>query len=103
MYTIKDLELKYRHAFHYCPKYIHKLSYNPKTYSPSCENVLNKINNLIVCNGIELVLYKGGIIESDLCIELNIPSKNIELIPNLEKRNSHDPRIEVNWYYEQRV
>ena len=97
----KDLEAMYRRAFHYCQKNIHKLSYNPKTYSPLCTNVLKEINNFIVYNGIELVLYKGGIIERDLCIDLNIPSMNLELIPNLAKVKSHDPRMEVNWYYAQ--
>ena len=99
----KDLEAMYRRAFHYCQKYIHKLIYNPKTYSPLCTNVLKEINNFIVYNGIELVLYKGGIIERDLCIDLNIPSMNLELIPNLTKVKSYDPRMEVNWYYAQLV
>ena len=99
----KDLEAKYRRTFHYCQKYIHKLTYNPQTYSPLCTNVLEEINNFIVYNGIELVLYKGGIIERDLCIDLDIPSINLELIPNLKTVTSHDPRVEVNWYYAQLV
>ena len=99
----KDLKAKYRHTFHYCQKYIHKLTYNPQTYSPLCTNVLEEINNFIVYNGIELVLYKGGIIERDLCIDLDIPSINLELIPNLKTVKSHDPRVEVNWYYAQLV
>ncbi len=99
----KDLESGYRRAFHYCQKYIHKLTYNPQTYSPLCTNVLEEINNFIVYNGIELVLYKGGIIERNLCIDLDIPSINLELIPNLKTMKSHDPRVEVNWYYAQLV
>ena len=66
-------------------------------------NVLENINNFIVYNGIELVLYKGGTIERDLCIDLDIPSINLELFPNLCQVKIHDPRGEVNLYYEELV
>ena len=54
-------------------------------------------------NDIELVLYKGGIIERELCIDLHIPSLNLECIPSLKKVKSHNPRLEVNGYYAQLV
>ena len=79
------------------------MTYNPKQYSPICSTVLDKINEFIVYNDIELVLYKGGTIEKDLCSELDIPSLNIEIFEDLEKAQSHDPRFEVNFYYDQIV
>ena len=99
----KDLPLKYKNAFHYCKKYIHKLSYNPRFYSPLCYNVLTEVNDFIMRNKIELVLYKGGTIEHSLCNELCIQSLNIENVPQLQKANSHDPKFEVNYYYAQIV
>ena len=99
----KDLTSKYKNAFHYCKKYIHKLSYNPKKYSPLCHNILTEINDFIVHNGIELVLYKGGMIEYNLCEKLCIPSMNLEVIPQIEKSYSHNPKFEVNLYYAQIV
>ena len=101
--SYKDLESRYQRAFRFCRNHIHKLSYNPKKYSPLCSNVVAYINNFIVNNDIDMILYKGGTIEKDLCRELYIPSKNIECIPDLEKIQSHDPRLEVNWYYGQIV
>ena len=99
----KELEWKYQRSFQYCKRHIHRLTYNPKQYSPICSTVLDKINEFIVYNDIELVLYKGGTIEKDLCSELDIPSLNIEIFEDLEKVQSHDPRFEVNCYYDQIV
>ncbi len=97
----KDLNRKYQRSFQYCKQHIHKLTYAPKKYSPECAQVLRKLNQFIVNNGIELVLYKGGTIERDLCEALNIPSFNIENLEGLKKTNSHDPRTEVDCYYSQ--
>ena len=99
----KELEWKYQRSFQYCKRHIHRLTYNPKQYSPICSTVLDKINEFIVYNDIELVLYKGGTIEKDLCSELDISSVNIERLEDLEKAQSHDPRFEVNFYYDQIV
>ena len=52
-------------------------------------------------NGIELILFKGGTIERDLCAALDIPALNIESFEGLQKANSHDPRKEVSFYYSQ--
>ena len=53
-------------------------------------------------NDIELVFYKGGEIEKNLCEELDIESFNIEKF-NLEKAYSHDPYVEINCYYSQLI
>ena len=99
----KDLSRKYQSAFQYCQKHIHKLPYNPRNYSPLCCHVLKEINDFIVHNAIELVLYKGGMIEYKLCEELCITSMNLEVIPQLKKAYSHNPKVEVNFYYAQIV
>ena len=62
---------------------------------------MSEISNIIANNHIDLILYKGGSIERDLCEELRIASLNIECIPELEKIQNHDLRAEVNWYYGQ--
>ena len=68
---------------------------------PSVE--ILSLNDFIVHNAIELILYKGGIIERDLSEALDIPSFNIENIEGLEKAYSHDPQTEVNFYFSQIV
>lgn len=99
----KDLDKRYRRSFRFCKAYIHKLSYDPKRYSPACSKVLDKLNEFIVYNDIDFILYKGGLIEKDLCSKLCIQSFNIECFVELEKVESHDPRAEVNSYYAQLV
>ena len=99
----KDLDGNYQRSFRFCKRKVHKLTYNPRQYSPPCSTVLSKINEFIVYNNIDLILYKGGTIEKDLCVELCIPSMNIECFSELEKAQSHDSRIEVNYYYDQLV
>ena len=100
----RDLESKYQRSFRFCKAHIHKLSYNPEhQYALACNTVLAKLNTFIVYNNIQLILYKGGTIEKELCKELDIPSYNIECFGGLEKVESHDPQTEVNSYYTQLV
>ena len=98
-----ELEKKYQNSFQYCKHHIHKLNYNPENYSPECQQILPILNEFIVDSDIELILYKGGTIERDLSNALDIPSLNIESFEELEKAYSHDPRTEVNCYYDQIV
>ena len=65
--------------------------------------MLPLLNEFIVDNGIELILFKGGTIEKDLCTALDMPSLNIENFEGLKKANSHDPRTEVICYFHQIV
>ena len=99
----RSMSKRNRQSFHYCKKHIHKLSFYPTTYASSCDTALEKIGRFIDENNVEIVLYKGGEIESDLCSDIGIPSYNIEGIKGLEKVHSHDPRTEVNCYYIQLV
>ena len=64
----KDLEKRYQRSFRFCRAHIHKLTYNPKhAYAPACNAVLSKINTFLVYNSIDIILYKGGMIDNDLC------------------------------------
>ena len=97
----ENIQWKYQRSFQYCKRHVHKLNYNPKKYSPECRQVLPLLNEFIVNGGIELILYKGGSIEKDLCKALYIPSLNIELIKGVEKAYCHNPRTEVDCYFSQ--
>ena len=96
-----QLERKYQKSFNFCRRNIHRLSYNPEKYSPGCRQVLALLKEFIVSNSVELILYKGGTIERDLCNEMNILSFNIEYLHGLKKVSSHDSFIEVNCYFSQ--
>ena len=97
------LEKQYQRTFRFCQNHIHKLEYDPERYAPSCRTALVKVNEFIVYNSIDFILYKGGAIEKDLCSELCIPSCNMECLPDMVKVQSHDPKTEVNLYYNQLV
>ena len=62
-----------------------------------------KIRKFIEDNGIDLILYKGGCIEKQICKELGISSFNIEKLGKFEKPYSHGPYAEVNTYYGQLI
>lgn len=99
----RDLEKKYKKSFQYCRRNIHNLSFHPWKFSPLCSHAASKLNDFIVHNAIELILYKGGTVERDLSEVLDIPSFNIESIEGLKKAYSHDPQTEVNFYFSQIV
>ena len=99
----RDLMLKYRRSFQFCHRHIHKLNYIPCGISAPCIRALPMLNEFIVDNDITLVLYKGGTIERDLCRELDVDCVNIECFEGIEKAYSHDPREEVNFYYNQLI
>ncbi len=97
----KDLEKKYQRLFHFYRRNTHKLRYSPRRFSPECSQVIEKLNDFVVNNNIELILHKGGAIEKELAEKLQIPSFNIILFDDIERPNSHKPRLEVEFYYEQ--
>ena len=99
----RELESKYKKSFQFCRRNIHNLSYNPWKFSPRCSQAQQKLNEFVVRNGITMILFKGGIVERDMCRELGIESMNIELLGKLVKTYSHDPREEVNFYYKQLI
>ena len=97
----KHLEGRYQRSFRFCRNHIHHLTYNPIYHSLECKSALAALNEFIVQNNIELILYKGGTVERDICTELCIDSLNIECFEVLEKAFSHDPCVEVHTYYSQ--
>ena len=101
---LHKLEKKYQKAFHFCQSEIHKLPYYPEGPSLPCSAAVERLNNFIKNNEINLVFYKGGDIEKKVCDELYINSFNIENFKNeLEEVYSHDPYTEVNCYFTQLV
>ena len=83
-------------------KNTHKLTYNLNVQSLGCNQAKEVIKHLLNKDKIDMVLYKGGIVERDFCREINIAAYNIEQL-NVVKVNSHDPEEEVNLYYKQLI
>ena len=99
----RELESKYKKSSQFCRRNIHNLSYNPWKFSPRCSHAQQKLNEFVVRNGITMILFKGGIVERDMCRELSIESMNIELLGEVKKACSHDPCKEVNFHYDQLI
>ena len=96
----RELEAKHKTTFRYCHKRIHHLSYEPKQKkSPSCVKAKDILHHFINTNNIQIMLYKGGIIEQRLCNEVGIPSLHLEFL-GVPKVSSHDPRIELHNHYD---
>ena len=66
-----------------------------------CYLALDMVRDFIEKYGIDVVLYKGGTIEKDLCEKLAVESYNVEILSGLKKVHSHDPATEVNLYWDQ--
>ena len=52
----RDILLKYRRSYQFCRRQIHKLTYTPWVMSLPCRCAVPKLNELIVNNGIDLIL-----------------------------------------------
>ena len=65
-------------TFEHCKKTIHHLSYTPKEWAPHCQQTAGIVKNFLHANCIELVLFKGGTLEMDLCAEIGYCWKNLE-------------------------
>ena len=50
--------------FQYCSKNVHKFPYNHPTCSPPCTTAKLKVTEFIKDNGIDLILYKGGKVDT---------------------------------------
>ena len=73
-------------------------------FHPSlCTTAVEKLSNFIKDNGIDVVLYKGGNVEKDICDKLDMESFNIELFDGMIKTNSNEPCEEVTSYYNQLI
>ena len=100
----KRLNMCYKKAFWHCQAYIHQLPYYPNGPSSPCSTAAVKLQNFITNNNIDLILYKGGQVEENICRKLGVDSFDIEYFDkDLENAYSHDPYVEVNCYYTQLV
>ena len=95
----RDLLLKYRRTYQFARRHIHQLTYTPWGISLPCRQAVPKLNEFIVNNGIDLILFQGGATEAEMCKELDIASINIETM-NIKKVYS-SPREDMNFYYNQ--
>ena len=93
-----------RKSFNYCKKHIHKLPYYPQANALPCKEAAEKVGQFITQHNIDFILYKGGEIENELCLDLNITAYNMELhFPQIEKVEFHDLKVKVGGYYTQIV
>ena len=95
------LSEKDQRSFRWCTNHIHKLPYYPATMSRPCIASHSIIRIFVNNHNVEVVLYKGGTIERDVCQRLRIESQNIEVYDKLKKVHSHDPGTEVSLYWDQ--
>ena len=73
----KDLTLELQQDFIFRKRHVHKLKYIPnipKQYFTECVAALRKLEEFILDNNIDLILYNGGTTERNLCTQLDIPS-----------------------------
>ena len=77
----KDLDEEYKELFHEQQSSSHKLDYNPVKRVLPCKMAISKIDDFIVCNNIQTILYnndyRNGNIEFEICERLRIHSMNI--------------------------
>ena len=96
-----ETELK---PFRYCQKYIHGLLYTPDVPVFQCDESRMLIREFLLPKKIDILLYKGGNLERDLCDELGIESRNLEDYRVLKyvtpEGEFHDPVEEVKFFRE---
>ena len=97
-----NLESKYKKSFNYCKHKIHHLNFYPSksVKAFTCLEAKYIIKNFLLKTKSDIVFFKGGKFESDLCLEINVESFDMEKI-GVKKVASHDPEIEVNLHYTQ--
>ena len=91
---LNELDEKYRKAFIYCSRKIHKLPYYPQTLSSPCHSSGAVLRNFIERNNISIVFFKGGIMEKRLCEYIGMRYFNIEAF-FVPKVPHHEPKEEV--------
>ena len=84
-------------SFVYCFNNVHKLPFNAFN-GKSCVDSSTDLKNFIAKYNINMIYYKGGHLEKDLCQEINVPCFNLEKV-GAPKIPSHDPRIEVRGHW----
>ena len=96
--TYSDLHKKERLSFNYCRRVIHGLSFVPFRCNGKCADSLKLIRNLLREKDVNIVLFKGGTLEKDLCRDLNIDCVDLEKLGVPKYRGKHDPLQEVIFF-----
>ena len=97
-----DLTHKERQSFKHCRRFIHHLEYDPHR-RPPCASGETEIFNFLNSFSVDLILFKGGTIERDLCYTMGFESINLEDfgVSKAPECLGHDPMREVRFYHEQ--
>ena len=93
---VKERELtakEYSH-FSFARRIIHKLDFEPKFRFKQCKYMTRVVQRLIRDYDIEILTYKGGLVEKDFAIDLGIESINLEDL-GVKKVQSYDPLTEI--------
>ena len=86
--TYKSLTEKYKEMFHFQSSHMHGLCYNPRQRAPPCSVAVSKINDFIVYNDIEIILFNDDTdsysedVNSKICDKLGIQYMNIRWCSN---------------------
>ena len=95
--SFQQFEEKYQKAFIFCKRHIHKLNYYPKGISEPCRLAATRLKTFVKSNDIDVILFKGGVIEKRLCGDARIRCFDIGSI--VPKVKSHRPRTEVHSHF----
>lgn len=94
---LRDLNERYKKTYHFCRKNIHRLPYFPGNCAIQCKDVYAMVEKFVIDNGIELFVFKGGVLEKRICDAIGVDCFNIERL-GAPKANSHVPREEVQFH-----
>ena len=93
---------RFRHRL--CEAKIHKLSYYPKyPAAQTCAEAVDVFLNYIQAHEVNVVYFKGGLLELDFCNDLDITMVDLEQygIDKAPSSCEHDPLLECKNYLEQ--
>ena len=95
--SFQQIEKKYQRAFIFCKRFVHKLNYYPKGISELCILAAMRLKTFVKSNNIDVVFFKGGVIEKRLCDVAGIRCFDIgSIVPKVQ---IHNPRIEVHSHF----
>ena len=101
----RQLDIKYKKAFLYCRKHIHKLPYEPNYQLNNilpCRCAAKVVNKFLHDSKVTVVVYKGGSIEREFCADMDIPAYNLEHL-GVGKAVTHIPEQEVRFFFNELI
>ena len=96
--TMNDLSVNEKKSYYWCKRKIHHLDYNPYHGARECMDAPNAIMKMIRENEIQIILYKGGVIEKDMAYLIGVECVNLEDF-GIAKAPDHNPLNEVAFYH----